>query len=210
VAEEFSQMPEQAIEATLRRHGLLPGYVLFVGSSDPRKNLRGLIEACRHLWLERPDVRLVVAGPAGATPATGAEVETAAGRINWLGYVPDSDLPALYNGAGVFAFPSLYEGFGLPAIEAMRCGTPVMAACRGSLPEVVGNAGVLVDPTDERDMARALAELLQDSALREHYVSEGIRRASDFTWSTTAKQAVRAYKHLAKSCQGPNTECYRR
>jgi glycosyltransferase involved in cell wall biosynthesis len=192
--------PRQPAEVArvLARHRLEPGYILFVGSTDPRKNLLRLLEACRRLWHGDLDVRLVIVGPANRRALSGAEAESLSGKVVWTGYVPESDLPAFYSGAGVLAFPSLYEGFGLPAVEAMRCAVPVVAGCAGSLPEVIGDAGILVDPTDVVGLAEALAKVLTDSATRAELIERGSARARGFTWSATAERAAAMYRDVAK------------
>jgi glycosyltransferase involved in cell wall biosynthesis len=179
--------------AVLRRHGLSSPFVLFVGSASPRKNLATLVQACRRLWADGGAVPLVVAGPARPDEIPGAAQDIAAGRIAWVGYVPEAELPALYTAATVLAFPSSYEGFGLPALEAMSCGTPVLAGRGGALPEVVGDAGVLVEPTDAAAMADALGALLRDAPLRARLRERGRQRARGFTWARTAQQTVAAY-----------------
>ena len=126
----FTTLPEPDLRRVRQRHGLQPGYVLFIGSASPRKNLAALVSACRRLWAAGGDTPLVVAGPVGPHAIPGAGADVAARRIRFLGYVPEGDLPALYNDAAVLAFPSSYEGFGLPALEAMRCGTPVLGGPR--------------------------------------------------------------------------------
>jgi glycosyltransferase involved in cell wall biosynthesis len=189
----FAVLSAQACAPVLCRHGLSPGYVLFIGSASPRKNLATLVAACRRLWAGGSGAQLVVAGPARPGEIPGAAADIAAGRIAWVGYVPEDDLPALYNAAAVLAFPSSYEGFGLPALEAMSCGTPVLAGRAGALPEVVGDAGVLTDPSDAGTMADALSRLLADAGRRADLRDRGLERARGFTWARTAQQTVAAY-----------------
>lgn len=204
VDEHYRPQRSADVQRVLARHGLTPGYILFVGSSVPRKNLPRLLEACRLLWRSDCNVQLVIAGPGGAARPTGFEPEAAAHRIAWLGYVPESDLPALYAGAGVLAYPSLYEGFGLPPIEAMRCGAPVVAARAGSLPEVVGDAALLVNPTDVNELARALRAVLRDPATRDRLVQRGAERASEFTWPATAGRAATIYRAVVSGGTTPD------
>jgi glycosyltransferase involved in cell wall biosynthesis len=190
----FAVLSPEACAPVLARHGLSPGFVLFIGSASPRKNLATLVQACRRRWADGATTPLVVAGPARPAEIPGAAQDIAAGRISWLGYVPEADLPALYNAAAVLAFPSSYEGFGLPALEAMSCGTPVLAGRAGALPEVIGDAGVLTDPTDPAAMATALDGLLTDPARRAVLRDRGLQRASGFTWARTAQQTTAAYR----------------
>ncbi len=159
-------------------------YILSVGTVQPRKNYLRLMEACDPLAAGRLD--LVIVGK----PAWLAEpiLEAAAQRpdVHILGFVEDSDLPALYRQAQAFAFPSLYEGFGLPPLEAMACGTPVVASAASSVPEVVGDAGLLVEPLDVAGWTAALERALADTALRAALRERGLARAAQFTWHAAA------------------------
>ena len=184
------------VEQIIGSYDLSRGYVLFVGTLEPRKNVVGLLRAYRVLVdLGRTDAALVLAGERGwlydevfeEMHSLGLE-----GRVRLLQAVPDRDLPGLYGGAGVLAMPSFYEGFGLPALEAMACGTPVVAAQRGALPEVVGDAGLLVDPEDSDSMAAALERALLDEQLRSRLRQLGLEQASQFTWERTAQRTLQA------------------
>lgn len=192
----FRVLTPDVIEPALARIGVRPGYVLFVGSASRRKNLPTLLDACRRLWSSGTDVPLVVAGPARPEAIADADADIEAGRIIPLGYVAEDDLPALYNAAAVLAFPSSYEGFGLPVLEAMRCGTPVVAGRGGALPEVVGAAGVLVTPTDDAAMADALSRLLRDEEHHRSFRELGLAHAERFTWSSTARQTAAVYRQI--------------
>lgn len=120
-------------------------------------------------------------------------------RITFAGFVADNDLPALYSGASAFIFPSLYEGFGIPPLEAIACGVPVITSTASSLPEVVGNAGLLVDPLDETALAQAMARVLSDTDLAERLSHEGLERAKQFTWSETARLTYEVYHRLSRA-----------
>ncbi|GAC1439364.1 MAG: glycosyltransferase family 1 protein [Solirubrobacteraceae bacterium] len=156
-------------------------YVLAVASATARKNLAALGATSR--MLARQGVELVVAG--GGRPQFVAE-QLAGARL--LGHVPDAELPALYAGALAFVLPSLYEGFGLPCLEAMASGVPVLAARRGALPEVLGGAALFVDPREPEAIADALERLLADAALRRRLVAAGLERAALFSWERTAER----------------------
>ena len=117
-----------------------------------------------------------------------------AGGVIFLGWVPEEEKPALYGGAACFAFPSFYEGFGLPPLEAMACGTPVVASKAGSLPEIVGDGGLLVDPRDEYALAGAMAQLLEDVDEREALSWKALEQAHRFTWERTALETLAAYR----------------
>ena len=120
-------------------------------------------------------------------------------RIIITGYVPDEDLSAIYSGATAFVFPSLYEGFGLPILEAMQCGTPVISSNSTSLPEVVGDAGILVDPKDQDQLCQAMLDILNDDTLRETLKQKGLERAKQFSWEKCANETVEIYKKIIAS-----------
>lgn len=191
-------------ETELRRiratYGIERDYILALGSIQPRKNLVRLINAYSSLWKARPDLampQLVIAGKRGwleGETMRAAESSAAAHEMRFTGYVVEADLPALFSGAMCFAYPSYFEGFGLPVLEAMQCGTPVMAANRTSLPEVAGDAAVLVDPFDETAIADALRELIENPDCRADLRVKGIERARAFSWQQTARLTLQAYE----------------
>ena len=161
-------------------------FILGVGTLQPRKNFAGLIAAYAPLRQRaRAAASLVIVGQrAGSTTGIFAAVAELGleEQVRFLGFVADEDLPALYTLADVFAFPSFYEGFGIPILEAMACGTPVVASNASSLPEVVGDAGLLVTPEDTEALAEALERALEDSALRATLIARGQEQARRFTW----------------------------
>lgn len=175
-------------------------YILAVGALAPHKNIPRLIAAFGEVVrAERTsDLRLVITGAKGWGYEPIFEQLTALGpdrdRVMFTGYVDDADLAPLYSGALAFAFPSYYEGFGLPPLEAMQCGTPVVASSAASLPEVVGDAGVLVDPHDGDALADALLTIYRDGDLRSELSRRGLARAREFTWARHAAQTVAAYR----------------
>ncbi len=195
----FAPVRDPAELARVRARYRLPArYVLAVGNLQPRKNLGRLIAAFAALRAaRRTDVGLVLVGKAlwresdifTAVRAHGLERAVVA-----TGYVPDADLPALYSAAEVFAYPSLYEGFGLPPVEAMACGTPVLTSATSSLPEVVGDAALTVDPRDVRAIAAGLEALLGDADLRVRLAGAGRARAIRFTWEETARRTLAVYE----------------
>jgi glycosyltransferase involved in cell wall biosynthesis len=173
------------------------GYLLFVGTIEPRKNVRGLLDGYARLLARRSDVpRLIVAGPVqpGCESLVSA-VEQApfSGHVEYRGYVPANEREALFKGAQAFVLPSFDEGFGIPALEAMSAGVPVVVSNRGALPEVVADAGLLIDPEDPESLASALERLISDPGLRENCARRGLDRARQFTWTQTARNVRRAY-----------------
>jgi glycosyltransferase involved in cell wall biosynthesis len=175
-------------------------YALYVGNLLPHKNLPRLIEAVARVARQSP-VRLVIAG--GGTPARVAELrrlaQRAGGRLELMPYVPQRELPALYRGARLLAMPSLGEGFGLPALEAMACGTPVVVGNTSAMPEVVGDAGLLVDPEDTGAIADAILRLLTQDPLRKELIARGLARATEFSWERTARQMLTVLDEVAAS-----------
>jgi glycosyltransferase involved in cell wall biosynthesis len=186
--ERFAAGRVEGDDAVLARLGVTQPYVLATGTLEPRKNLPSLIEAFISL---DPAVRagwtLVLAGASGwATEQTMAAVSEHAGVVNALGYVPDEDLPALYRGASVAGYMSLYEGFGIPVLEAMQSGVAVLTSSVSSMPEVGGDAARYADPRDVADIARGLGELIADAGLRARCAEAGLQRAQLFDWQRTA------------------------
>jgi glycosyltransferase involved in cell wall biosynthesis len=181
-------------------YGIERDYILSVCAIQPRKNLARLIEAYSLLRRARPDSKLpqlVLAGKRGwlDNEIFRAADQSALGRdLRFTGYVAEPDLPALYSGAICFAYPSFFEGFGLPVLEAMQCGAPVIAGNRTSLPEVVGSAGLLIDPFDTKALSDALRRVIDDSQLRSTLRAKGLERAKVFNWKTTARLTLLAYE----------------
>jgi glycosyltransferase involved in cell wall biosynthesis len=188
----------QVLEQALAPLQLAPGeYILYVGTIEPRKNLARLVEAYHRACKLAPAPKLVLAGARGwKFEGVFERVETLGLKdaVIFLGQVPADILPALYNGAVAFAYPSLYEGFGLPPLEAMACGVPVIASDTSSLPEVVGDAGVLVDPNDTDALADALAALLNDDEKRAELSARGLARARAFSWEQAARKTLEVYR----------------
>jgi len=194
---------ETKLKEIRENYGIERDYILSLGSIQPRKNLVRLIEAYLCLRLTRPDSKLpqlVLAGKRGWLDSEtfhAADREGCGRDILFTGYVPEQNLPALYSGAISFVYPSFFEGFGLPVVEAMQCGVPVIAGNQTSLPEVVGDAGLLFDPFDTKALIDALTRVIDDSELRKLLSEKGLRRAKNFSWRTTAQQTLRAYEEVA-------------
>ena len=195
-------------ETELRRiretYGIQEDYILSLCSIQPRKNLVRLIDAYSCLRRVNPEVKLpqlVLAGKRGwlENETFRAAERDALGRdILFTGYVPEHDLVGLYSGAICFVYPSYFEGFGLPVVEAMQCGVPVIAGNRTSLPEIIGEAGLLFDPFDTKALVKALTRVMDDSAFRAALRTKGLERAKDFNWKTTAQLTLNAYQRAAK------------
>jgi glycosyltransferase involved in cell wall biosynthesis len=185
------------VVATRRRLGLDAPYLLHVGTLEPRKNIPFLVDVFERL--ERFDGDLVIAGQHGWKdgPILRRIVGSRrAHRIRHLDFVGEEDLPSLYAGAETFVFPTLYEGFGLPALEAMACGTPVVAAGVASLPEVVGDAGILVDGYDADEWAARVARVLDDAELCDRLRRAGPARAAELTWGKAAQRTLDVYRKV--------------
>jgi glycosyltransferase involved in cell wall biosynthesis len=190
----FRPLPADRIAAFRERQGLPHRFLLFVGTLEPRKNLRNLIEAFSRVYDGRS--QLVLVGGKGWLYddlfARVAELNLN-GAVQFTGYVGSEDLPLWYNAATALAYPSLYEGFGMPVTEAQACGTPVLTSNTSSLPEAAGDAALLVDPHDVEDIAAGLNRILDDHALRGDLSERGLAHARGFRWSRTARETVQVY-----------------
>ena len=195
---EYQVMPDTVvIEGVRRKYDLHAPFVLYVGTIEPRKNLGRLIQAFAQMRRRGRREHLLLVGQLGWKYGAMLRQIEALGltdSVRLLGYVPDADLPALYNMARVFIFPSLYEGFGLPVVESMACGTPVITSNRSSLAEVGGNASLLVDPTRPEDMTDGLLRVLTDADLHDHLRAAGLARAAQFSWTRAADETTRIYE----------------
>ncbi len=196
----FQPLTNTAELARARQTYNLPErYILHVGTIEPRKNLIRLLEAYQPLLADWPDLKLVLVGKKGWLYESFFERLAALGlqeRVIFPGYVEEADLPAIYQLAEIFAFPSLYEGFGLGPIEAMACGTPVVSSNCASLPEVVGDAGILVDPTDTAALHRSLRRVLEDRDLQAHLTEQGLIQVQRFSWQKAVEALVKIYQSL--------------
>jgi len=195
---EFRPVTDEGIRGDVRaRLGLPDRYILFVGNTEPKKNLVRLLDACHLLRQSHAAVpHLAIAGcdAWGHDEVVDRIRELGLGEdVCVLGFVPQEDLPTLYSMAEIFAFPSLYEGFGLPPLEAMACDTPVLTSDRGSLPEVVGDAALVVDPEDPSSIAVGLRQLLEDAALRDTLIARGRERVRRYTWRQAAEATEKVY-----------------
>ena len=196
------------LQRVRHNYGIDGQYILSVGSIQPRKNLARLVQAYarvraslrdKHSETELP--KLVLVGKHAwlyDETLRALEENKVADSVILTGYVPESDLPALYSGAICFVYPSYFEGFGLPPLEAMKCGAPVIVGNKTSLPEVVGDAGLTVDPFDVLSIAEAIEKLINHSVLREELSVKGRRRAETFDWRKTAQQTLEIYQQVGR------------
>lgn len=199
VDENYRPRDEVQCRETLKRYGLgYQRYLLVVGTVEPRKNLRRLINAYLLLpkALQQAYPLLLVGGKGWESPEFYAQLDKlqANGSLIWPGYVPEADLPLLYAGAKALAFPSIYEGFGLPVLEAMASGVPALAAHRSAPAEILGEAGMLVDTLDEQAMADGLQRMLEDEQWVQQARTVGLQRAGDFTWQACAAGTAEVYR----------------
>ncbi|MBI2953257.1 MAG: glycosyltransferase family 4 protein [Chloroflexi bacterium] len=204
VDEVFRPQAKAEIEAFRELRGLPQDLILYVGTIEPRKGIDTLIDAFADVAMRHPH-HLLIAGKRGwywepilrRIADRGME-----GRIHFLDYVPESDLPALYASAAVFVFPSRYEGFGLPVLEAMACGTPVICSNAASLPEVAGQAAILVPPDQSWALAEAIEAVLTDKGLGDDLREKGLHRAAEFTWEKTAQATLEVYRKVIRETSG--------
>ena len=196
----FRPLPSSDLIEIKKKYDLTRPFFLFVGTLQPRKNIRAIIAALSKLILENNlDCELVLAGAEGWLSGdllSFAGEKRIADRLRLLGAVPHDRLPELYNSAVALVYPSWYEGFGLPPLEAMACGVSVIASRLTSLPEVVGDAGLLVDPGDIDTLAREMLNVVQDAELRRKLSQLGLDRAKRFSWETCARETYRVYEQV--------------
>jgi glycosyltransferase involved in cell wall biosynthesis len=203
VGPEFYPVVDPAVQASVKaRYGIRrEAFVLSGGGTEPRKNIVGLIEAFGHATRLREKLNLVVVGGMnrGAGPifeaVRRAQLEKA---VIFPGHVRLEDLRVLYSSCALFAFPSLYEGFGMPVLEAMACGTPVVSSNAASLPEVIGDAALLVDPRDPEAWAQAMTRVFEDANLRDDLRRRGALRIKAYSWEQSAREQLRVYQELAQ------------
>jgi glycosyltransferase involved in cell wall biosynthesis len=202
VDENFKPMSQADIAAFKAAKSLPEEFILFLGTLEPRKNIDGLIKAYAQWHQADPKaLPLVIAGGKGwyyEHIFSQVELLNLTDCIRFPGYVPQEELPLWYNAATLFAYPSFFEGFGLPVLEAMACGTPVVTSTAASLPEVTGSDGAarLVPPEDTETLARALAEISHQPDLRVYMSERGLARAAQFSWQTTAQQTTAIYERV--------------
>ena len=195
VPRAFFEVTSAEIDAIRARYGLKRPFIFALGTIEPRKNIPTLLAAFDSLPPSlREHFELVLAGPMGwADGDTTARIRNTT-TARYLGYIPEPDLAPLTAAAAIFAYPSLYEGFGLPILEAMACGTPVVTANVTAMPEIAGDAALLVDPTSVEQIASAMEQIVSDSALRQQLRRKGLARSAEFSWARTAARVYELIK----------------
>ena len=192
----------QKISSVLERFKISGKYVIFIGTIQPRKNLIRLMEATKRI----EDIKVVVVGKTKGTGREGWMFDTVLGepkklgiedRVIFTGFVPNEDLPYLIAGSEAFTLPSLYEGFGIPVVEAMACGVPVIISNVSSLPEIVGKAGLLVNPTSVDQIEQAIRTVLTDKKLKNKLIRLGLKQAKNFSWNKMARKVIKVFTHLS-------------
>ena len=196
--EIFHPVDDEKLLPLREKYRLPERFILFVGTIEPRKNILNLVRAFHKL--DR-DMSLVIAGRKGwLFEEIFKEVErlNLGERINFLDYFSETDLPLLYNAASVFVYPSLYEGFGFPPLEAMACGVPVITSNKSSLPEIVGEAGILINPEDVGEIREAIISVVDDDSLAQEMIRKGLERAKRFSWEKCARKTLKLYREVGK------------
>jgi glycosyltransferase involved in cell wall biosynthesis len=191
---------KKEIEGIKRKYGISKKYILFVGTIEPRKNLLRLLSAFEKLKNKFKEYQLVIVGQIGWMTEKFFEKlknlpENVKRDIILTGYIPREDMVFLYNGCELFIYPSLYEGFGIPVLEAMSCGVPVITSNVSSLPEVGGDACVYVNPYDEEDILYKMEKVLSSEELKNEMSKKGLERAKLFSWEKTAEKTLKVYKN---------------
>lgn len=195
----YRPLTEKEIEKIKQKYSLITPFILYVGTIEPRKNITTILDAFASCLKSFPNLELVIAGKKGwyyeqiFLHLHELKIQE---KVKFLGYVPLSDLPALYNAAHIFVYPSHYEGFGLPPLEAMQCGTPVITSNVSSLPEVMGEKGIMTNPDDYITLGVEIKKLIQDSSYRNNQIQYGFEQARKFSWKKTADLTIRVYEDI--------------
>jgi glycosyltransferase involved in cell wall biosynthesis len=196
VSPHFRAFADQDLQPLLQKLGLAKGYFLYVGNLKEFKNVPRLLDAYAELKTRHPDAPPFVFVGRNFIPGFDTRLRNAAG-VTWLETLNHDALPGVYAGARALVFPSLYEGFGLPPLEAMACGTPVITSNRASLPEVVGDAAIQIDPLSQNDLVDAMRRLWQTPSLARELSDKGLKRSRLFTWSLTAEKTLEVYRSMS-------------
>lgn len=205
-SKEYKKLDIQVVDTIRRKYNLNDPFILFIGNLEPRKNIPNLIRAFSLCRKKKTDLKLVIAGRKGwmygEIFTTIAELHLE-NSVKFLDYVPHEDLPPLYNAATVFVYVPFYEGFGLPVLEAMQCGTPVITSNISSLPEIVGDGGIMVDPLDIVGLAEKITLIISDENLRQENIQYNLSQCQRFSWEKCAEQTYALYEEV---CNGDCSE----
>ena len=196
----FRPIKDEPLLKSIKEQYHIPNqFILYVGAIEPRKNVPLLLRAFKRLVEEGYPHLLVIPGKIGWMVHDVNPLIESLGindRVKLLGYVPYTDLPAIYCMADLFVYPSVYEGFGLPPLEAMACGIPVITTNVSSMPEVVEDAAILIPPNDEEALFTSIVSLLNDKSLRKNLIEKGLKRATELTWENTARKTLQVYERV--------------
>lgn len=200
----FCPLPNQErIEQAKQRYRIQSPFILALGGLDPRKNTARILQAFRNFRdRSKSDRQLVIVGLPESGQRLFSRIAMEMGIAEegvFTGFVPEEDLVALYNGADVFLYPSLYEGFGLPVLEAMACGTPVIASTAGSIPEIAGESALLIEPKDVEALASAIEQVITDQALRQELIARGLEHVKKFSWEKAARELLTVYERVTQA-----------
>lgn len=199
-ADHFKPVNDASMLRLLReKYGILRSFILYVGVLEPRKNVPTLIRSYHNLLKRGVEHQLVITGKKGWAYEEIFRLVTdlrLQDHVIFTDYVPDSDMPALYSAADLFVYPSVYEGFGIPLLEAMACGVPAISSNISSMPEIVGDAGLLVDPYNDSQLTEAMYLVISNRALHQDLIEKGLTRAKEFSWEKTAKETLAVYERV--------------
>ncbi|MBN1494982.1 glycosyltransferase family 4 protein [Candidatus Peregrinibacteria bacterium] len=200
----FKVMPHEELKDFKRKNNLPEKFIFAAGTLEPRKNFTMLIRCFAQILKEFPDYKLIIAGSKGwyyDEIFTTAEELKLEDKVKFLGYVTEEELIKLYNLAEIFVYPSLYEGFGIPPLEAMKCGCPVITSNTSSLPEVAGDAAIKINPKKEKELTEAITKLLKNSDLKKELTRRGLEQCQKFSWEKSAQEAVKLFNKLDESSE---------
>lgn len=198
-SDEYKPLADGAIKSIRLKYHLESPFILFVGNLEPRKNIPSLMKSFHLCRKKMPNLKLVIVGKKGwmyKEIFTTLDDLHLTNNVLFLDYIPHEDLPALYNAAELFVYVPFYEGFGLPVLEAMQCGTPVITSNMSSLPEIVGDGGIMVDPLDVAGLAEKMTKLLSDDQVRKENIRYNLSRCQQFSWEKCAQQTIEVYKEV--------------
>lgn len=194
IDEAFRVIKDKNVLKSVKEKYKLPDkFILYVGNQKPHKNLQTIIKSMKYI----DDVKLVINGKGNEFINNCIKESMVEDKVLKIGFIEEKDLPKVYNLATVFVFPSLYEGFGLPPLEAMACGCPAIVSNASSLPEVVGEAGLKVDPLDDKGFADAINKVIKDDVLREQLICEGLERVSKYSWNSLVEDTIKIYDEVS-------------